>query len=271
MSTEEQLDLEAMNQATRDAWNQNAEVWDTTQGDDGNQTQRLLVNPASERLLEVQPGQTILEIACGNGVFARQLARLGAQVVATDFSEALLERAKARSGDYMGQIDYRLVDATIEEQLLALGVGRFDAAVANMALMDIATLEPLLAALGKLLKPGGRFVFAVTHPCFNSGSQHLMLEQEDREGEIVTTYSVKISTYLSLGPHKGLAVIGQPAPQYYFDRPLHVLFNSCFHAGFVLDGLEEPAFSPGTQGSRALSFANLTDIPMVLVARMRLL
>ena len=264
-------DLTALNQATHDAWNQNAEVWDATQGDDGNQTQRLLVNPAAERLLEPRPGQTILEIACGNGVFARKLARLGAQVVATDFSEALLERAKARSGDYAGQIDYRLVDATSEEQLLALGLGRFDAAVANMALMDIATLEPLLAALGQVLKPGGRFVFSVTHPCFNSGGQHLMLEQEDREGEIITTYSVKISTYLSLGPQKGLAIVGQPAPQYYFDRPLHVLFNSCFRAGFVLDGLEEPAFGPGMQGSRALSFANLTDIPMVLVARMRLL
>ena len=219
-------DLQAMNQATRDAWNQNAEIWDTTQGDDGNQTQRLLVNPAAERLLEPRPGQTILEIACGNGVFARQLARLGAQVVATDFSEQLLARAKARSSEHAAQIDYRLVDATSEEQVLALGLGRFDAAVANMALMDIATLEPLLAALSQVLKPGGRFVFSVTHPCFNSGGQHLMMEQEDREGEIITTYSVKISKYLSLGPHKGLAIVGQPAPQYYFDRPLHVLFTS---------------------------------------------
>lgn len=262
-------DFQALNAATRDAWNQNAEVWDNIQGDDGNQTQGLLVNPAAERLLEPQPGQTILEIACGNGVFARRLARLGAQVIATDFSEQLLARAQARSAELAGRIEYRLVDATNEQELLALGTGRFDAAVCNMALMDIATLEPLLAALGTLLKPGGRFVFSVTHPCFNSGSQHLVMEQEDQEGEIITTYSVKISTYLSQGPHKGLAVVGQPAPQYYFDRPLHVLFNSCFRAGFVLDGLEEPAFAPGTQSSRALSFTYLTDIPPVLVARMR--
>ena len=261
-----------MNQATRDAWNQNAEVWDNTQGDDGNQMQRLLVNPAAERLLEPRPGQTILEIACGNGVFARRLARLGAQVVATDFSEQLLARASARSSEHAAQIEYRLVDATSEEQLLALGAGRFDAAVANMALMDIATLEPLVAALGHLLKPGGRFVFSVCHPCFNSGSQHMLLEQEDREGEVVTTYAVKISQYLSLGPHKGLAVVGQPVPQYYFDRPLHVLFNSFFRAGFALDGLEEPAFGPEVQGrSRSLGWdGSFKEIPPVLAARMRL-
>jgi 2-polyprenyl-3-methyl-5-hydroxy-6-metoxy-1,4-benzoquinol methylase len=263
-------DFQAMNQATREAWNQNAEVWDSAQGDDGNQTQRLLVNPAAERLLEPRPGQTILEVACGNGVFARRLARLGVQVIATDFSEQLLDRARARTTEHAERVEYRLVDATSSEQLLALGKQRFDAAVANMALMDIATLEPLLAALGQILKPGGRFVFSVTHPCFNSGNQHLMMEQEDREGEIITAYSVKISKYLSLGPHKGLAIIGQPVPQYYFDRPLHVLFNSCFRASFVLDGLEEPAFGPDVQGSRPFSRV-FTDIPPVLVARMRLL
>lgn len=266
-------DLLAMNQATRDAWNQNAEVWDQTQGDDGNSMQRLLVNPAAEHLLDVRPGQTILEIACGNGVFSRRLAQLGAQVVATDFSEQLLERARARSAEHAGQIDYRLADATSQEQLLALGRGRFDTAVANMALMDIATLEPLLAALGHLLKPGGHFVFTVCHPCFNSGGQHMLVEQEDREGEVVITYAVKIAQYLGLGPHKGLAVIGQPVPQYYFDRPLHVLFNSFFRAGFALDGLEEPAFDPGEQsGRRALSWnGNFHEIPPVLAARMRLL
>jgi hypothetical protein len=29
-------------------------------------------------------------------------------------------------------------------------------------------------------------------------------------------------------------MIGQPASQYYFDRPLHILFNACFRAGMVL-------------------------------------
>ena len=264
-------DLQALNLATRNAWNQNAEIWDRVQGDTGNQTQGLLVNPASERLLEPRPGQRILEIACGNGVFARRLAQLGAQVLATDFSEQLLERARARSTAYAEQIEYRLVDATSEAQLLALGTNRFDAAICNMALMDIATLDPLLSALSRLLKPGGRFVFSVSHPCFNSGSQLMVLEQEDREGEIVTTYSIKTSKYLGLGPHKGLAIFGQPVPQYYFDRPLHALFGACFRAGFVLDGLEEPAFGPEVQANRPLSWVNFTEIPMVLVARMRLL
>lgn len=66
-------------------------------GDTGNDFQRLLVAPASERLFNLHPGERVLEIACGNGVFARRLAELGAQVLATDFSTSLLELARART------------------------------------------------------------------------------------------------------------------------------------------------------------------------------
>jgi hypothetical protein len=40
-------------------------------------------------------------------------------VVATDFSAQLLERARARSSEYSERIEYRLVDATSEEQIRA--------------------------------------------------------------------------------------------------------------------------------------------------------
>ena len=44
------------------------------------------------------------------------------------------------------RIEYRLVDATDKEQLLALGEGRFDALVCNMVLMDMPVIDPLSRA-----------------------------------------------------------------------------------------------------------------------------
>ena len=35
----------------------------------------------------------------------------------------------------------------------------------------MASITPLLSVLPELLKPGGRFVFSVTHPVFNSGDE----------------------------------------------------------------------------------------------------
>ena len=261
-----------LNEESRKVWDQNATFWDGKLGDDGNDFQRILVAPACERLLDLQPGETVLEIACGNGVFARRMvARHDAHVIATDFSVQLLERARAR--EYADRIEYRLLDATREEQIVALGQQRFDAAVCNQAIMDMAEIDPLMRGIRQVVKPGGRFVFSLCHPCFNHTGIALSAEEATVNGEIVTTYSIKVTKYLHSVPEKGIGIIGQPATQYYFDRPLHVLFNACFRAGLVLDGLEEPAFNyphDGSQPSRMLGWAHYHEIPPVLVARLRI-
>src|SRR5689334_7696255 len=131
-------DLRALTEETREIWDQKAEHWDAKMGE-GNAFQRVLVGPAAERLLSIQPGETVADIGCGNGVFARRLAALCAFVVASDFSPRFIERARARTTEHAERIDYRVVDATDAAQLLALGERRFDAAVCNMALMDMTT------------------------------------------------------------------------------------------------------------------------------------
>ncbi len=52
-----------------------------------------------------------------------------------------------------------------------------------------------------------------------------VVEEEDRDGELVVVHALKISQYATTETHKGLGIIGQPAPQYYFHRPLNLLFN----------------------------------------------
>ena len=257
------------NQQTRNAWNQNAAYWDERMGE-GNLFHRVLVGPATERLLQLKPGEEVLEIACGNGAFSRRMADLGARVTATDFSAQLLEHARRRTTENTDRIEYRLLDATDEVQLLALGSHHFDAAVCNMAIMDIAAIEPLLSALSQVLKTTGRFVFSIMHPCFNNPRIKLTLEEEDHDGEIVTQYAVKVPAYTHIPPQKGLAMIGQPVPHYYFHRTLSQLFNACFQAGFVLNGLEEPTFGEEHtgKGNRWFGWANFTDIPPALLARL---
>ena len=86
----------------------------------------------------------------------------------------------------------------------------------------------------------------------------------------MTTYSVKIADYITPHTRKGLGVRGQPTPHYYFERPISVLFNACFDAGFVLDGMEEPAFDGSERSGWPGGWQNYTEIPPVLAARMRL-
>lgn len=115
-------------------------------------------------MLNVQAGESVLDIACGNGQFSRRLAELGATVVASDFSPKLIELAKRRPSEHAEHISFSVADATDEAQLMALAgsEGRqFDAAVCCNAIMDMPVIEPLFRAVSKLLKPDGRFVFSI--------------------------------------------------------------------------------------------------------------
>lgn len=256
-------------QFTREAWEANAEVWDERMGDEGNDFFNVLCWPVLESLLAPQPRQHILDIACGNGLTSRRLAALGAQVTAFDFSANLIEKARARSANYQSLITYRVVDATNEQELLSLGQENYNSALSNMALFDMADIETLFRTLPKLLKPGGTFVFSLTHPAFNNASSMHVMEEFD-DGEIKTIYSVKISRYMTPYHAHGLALRGQPKPQMYFERPLQYYLNLGFQNGFVLDGFEERAFPPDHPQTAPLGWGGkFSEIPPVLVARLR--
>ncbi len=268
MSAERQCSHEMVDGARR-AWERNARWWDATFGE-GNDFHLRLVAPPTERLLEIGEGEAILDIACGNGAFSRRMATLGARIVAIDFCEAFLACARERTAGFVHRerIDYRIVDVTDPGALRTLGNERFAAAVCTMAIMDIADLVPLAEALPRLLKPVGRFVFSVLHPCFNNPSCRTSAELEDRQGELRTMRSVRVVRYLTPYATPGIGIPGQPIPQTYFHRPLHVLLRPFLANGFVLDGLEEMAFADPSNARSSLSWAHYPEIPPVLVVRL---
>jgi len=242
-------------------------------GDEGNDFFRILQWPVTVSFLDPKPADRILDAACGNGLTSRKLAELGVSVTAFDFSAEMLELAKSRPNPE-GLINYQVLDGTNENALLEVlsPTAPFDSALCNMALFDMAEIKPLFRALRKLLKPGGAFVFSLTHPAFNNSSSVHVVEEVDFDGEIRTIYSVKISRYMNSYQARGLAMREQPQPQPYFERPLQYYLNTGFENGFVLDGFEERAFPPEHPASHPLSWGGqFSEIPPVLVARMRLL
>jgi 2-polyprenyl-3-methyl-5-hydroxy-6-metoxy-1,4-benzoquinol methylase len=241
------------------AWNELAPFWDERSGPDGSEIHRLLISPSVHRLLNVQPAERVLDVGSGNGVVARELARRGASVVASDASDAFIGLARRHSSDR--DIDYRVVDATDEAALLQLGVEGFDAIVASMVLMDMPEIDPLFRAATSLLRPGGRFVFAVLHPCFNNPSTTWLIEESR---DLSRQYALKISDYRdAVAPYRAA---GEPAPHWFFHRSLATIVRAAQNAGLILDELDEPLFEPDAATSLWLQWQGL---PPVLVGRLR--
>ena len=114
------------------------------------------------RLLGEVADRDVLEIGCGAAQGARWLTSRGARVTAFDVSYGqLLEsrRLDARSGVAVP----RLVQA--DAQLLPFRDASFDLAVSAFgAIPFVADSAGALREVARVLRPGGRFVFSVTHP-----------------------------------------------------------------------------------------------------------
>jgi 2-polyprenyl-3-methyl-5-hydroxy-6-metoxy-1,4-benzoquinol methylase len=255
-------------QENLEVWNANAAWWDDRIGD-GNEFQTHLIEPASERLLAICPGDYILDIACGAGRFARRMANLGGRVIAIDHSTEFIERGRLRTPNE-SSIEYHVADATNTAAMLTFGIRRFDKAVCTMALMDMPQIRPLLQALKQMLKPAGAFVFSMTHPCFHTPAIQRFTEiYEEDSGRLTIRSGVKVLSYLTPFARKTEGIVGQPRPQLYFHRPLQVLFQSCFDAGFVIDRLEEPALPLPEERKPGVRWSDMTEIPPILVVRAR--
>ena len=203
---------------SRIAWEANADFWDNHMGDESNMFHRELVRPNTEKLLNTQKGDFVLDIACGNGNFSQRLAELGARVVAFDYSTKMIQNAKSRWKNMLANIEFTVCDATNERQLMELKREKpYDKAVSNMAIMDISDIHPLFKGVNQLLSADGIFVFTTHHPCFTYP-----------EGK-----------YLSAVVHQGEAIAGQPVKQNYYHRPLQDILGIAFRSGFVADAFYE--------------------------------
>ena len=283
------MDIQSVNEETRDAWEANATFWDEKMGE-GNEFVNVLLWPALERFLKecfsagkprnngestnnhqgFLTGLALLDVATGNGLVARRLATLGAHVSAFDFSRELIKIARSKTPPEY-QVKYSIIDVTRKEDLMTLEKNAFDCAVCNMALFDIAEIDTLFGTLPELLKSNGVFIFTITHPAFNNSSSVHVAEEYDDGSKINTVYSIRTSRYMTPYHAHGVAMRDQPQSQLYFERPLQEYFITGFKHGFILDGFEELAFPPKHPQSHPLSWGgNFSEIPPVLIARMRL-
>jgi len=116
-------------------------------------------------LAELEPGERAVDVCCGTGDLAFELARRvgpAGSVVGCDFSEPMLELARRKAEERgTGQVRFEWADATE----LPYPDRTFDAATVGFGARNLADLERGVDQLLRVLKPGGRLVILeITQP-----------------------------------------------------------------------------------------------------------
>jgi ubiquinone/menaquinone biosynthesis C-methylase UbiE len=180
----------------------------------------LIGNVAHER---------ICDLACGQGVVARELATRGAQVVGVDRSQEMLALAQSYEDHHPMGIHYVHDDA---QRLGTLPDASFDGVVCNMALPDIADLPAAAQAIARVLAPGGWLVFSLPHPCFHTPDSRW---EQERQGPVTV-----IRRYFAEGfwtaadPQRFAGLVGA------YHRTLSTYLNTFTQVGLLLQELREP-------------------------------
>jgi ubiquinone/menaquinone biosynthesis C-methylase UbiE len=231
--------------AAETAWDKQAEWYDNRHGDKGDDFHSRLVIPAVFRQLGAKAGQKLLDVCCGQGVLGRAAVEQGLYVTGIDASPALIDLAAQRASN---KERYLVGDA---RKLGGIFHGdTFDHAALVLAIQDVDPIHPVFSGLFKVLRPGGRVVIVMTHPCFRIpkrtmwGFDEEMGVQYRRLEGYMTPLSLPIKT------HPGIE--SDTASTTSFHRPLHHYINILGGHGFGLIGCEELcSHRRGTVGVRS--------------------
>ena len=106
-------------------------------------------------LAHVRPGERVLDVGCGDGRFAAELVRTGAQVVGVDVAARALRRAERTA--QANAADLRLVSP---EEPLPLPDAGFDVVWAGEVIEHVVDTAAWLSELRRVLRPGGRLLLS---------------------------------------------------------------------------------------------------------------
>jgi SAM-dependent methyltransferase len=234
--TSRRIDLDEARtaRASRSWWDQNAAEYQAEHGEFLGDARFVWcpegVDEEDAQLLGPVAGKRVLEIGCGAAQCARWLAGQGAEVAAFDLSAEQLRLSR----EIDRRTGARIPTVAADVMAIPFADGSFDLACSAFgALPFVADAGAALAEIARVLRPGGRLVFSVTHPI------RWALPDDPSEAGLRVTHS-----YFDRTPYVELDDAGTPVYAEHH-RTIGDWVRALTSAGFTVDDLLEPEWPAG--------------------------
>jgi len=220
-------------------WTQNSITWNADYTDEGDPQRRYLL-PTDVILSHLGNVTKVLDAGCGGGYLCRQLAKLGKIVVGVDNSSGQIRIAKDISikSDNLELMNIRYIETNLTNLEILYNDSLFDGAICTTVLENIQDYDKAILEISKILRPGGRLVITVIHPCFSM--KDLVPVKIPVDGvRIEDIRHWEIDNYYA----RGVSLVkysNLPAPTITFHRTLEDYSLALSSADFVMIKLLEP-------------------------------
>ena len=182
------------------------------------------------RVMNLQKGETVLDLACGSGFFSRAFSAIGVKVIGVDVAKNLIEIAKKTPDK---NIAYKV---SMAHKLEFLESGSVDKIALVLAVQNIEEIQKVFAESARVLKKGGTMHIVLNHPAFRVPKRSSWGWDE----KVGAQYR-RVDAYISESTEKIQMHPGDKPSEYTlsFHRPLQVYFKHLRRGGFLVRGLEE--------------------------------
>jgi ubiquinone/menaquinone biosynthesis C-methylase UbiE len=194
-------------------------------------------------------GKSLCDLGCGDGHLVNYFSEAGAKALGLDISEALLVLAR----EQFPNLSFKQEDA---QSLSSISDASFEILVSNFALMDIPDLQAVYQSVWRVLKDKGRFIFTITHPCFQSPHSETQANEGQFQGRIIKQYKQE-------GAWKSTMSTGIRGRVGANHRQLSSYLNGLTQAAFSLVHFAEPLLPPDNYESPNMQ--EMAEIPSILL------
>ena len=249
------------------SWGREADWYDEYLSDDDSY-QKQIIMPNILRIVNPKKGDKVLDLACGQGMFSDALMDKGASITGVDISRELIDIAKNRFKNNMKSSDSFIVSPA--DKIISAGVpeSSHDSAICILASQNIKEFDSAIKDVAKVLKPKGKFVLVINHPCFRVPKQsdwHFDAEGGGPEGDLSymmtngkkngrygrVVYSYMSEGVIKIDMHPGEQDRRKKSYTTSFHRPMQVYSKWLANAGFCILRIEEwnshKKSNPGTR------------------------
>ena len=231
-------------------WEAVAEWWQAgfTEGADEEYEEQILPILAAE----LQGSTRVLDVGCGEGQVSRLAAGLPGVELAVGFDPTAAQALAAKNrggGVLVGRAD---------AAALPFSSAAFDAVVACLVFEHIEAVDQAIHEVGRVLRPGGRFLFLLNHPLLQTPDSGWI------DDTILEEQYWRIGAYLTEDQRLEEVEKGIFIP--FIHRPLSRYINAMAAAGLLVTYMAEPAPPPGFL-ARAAEYYDAATIPRLLALR----